>query len=123
MTDLINKSGATAYELDTSLPSLGGIFSSIGGSASSQFVEVNLDLVARYIAQNGATQSAVNMAIDRTKTNVVNLSSAKSSILDADVAQESTQLARTNVLLQAGTAMLAQANQSAKSILSLIIQN
>ena len=123
MTDLINKSGATAYELDTSLPSLGGIFSSIGGSASSQFVEVNLDLVAQYIAQNGATQSAVNTAIDRTKTNVLNLSSAKSRILDVDVAQESTQLARTKVLLEAGTAMLAQANQSTQSILRLISLN
>jgi flagellin len=123
MTDLINKSGATAYELDTSLPNLGGIFANIGGNASSKFVDVNLDLVAGYIAQNGATQSEMNTAIDRTKTNSLNLTSAKSRILDVDVAQESSQLARTKVLLEAGTAMLAQANQSTQSILRLLQLN
>ena len=95
----------------------------LSGTFYSEDVYVDLDLVANYIAVNGATQSALNTLIDRTKTNVLNLSSAKSRILDVDVAQESTQLARTKVLLEAGTAMLAQANQSTQSILRLISLN
>ena len=52
--------------------------------------------------------------------NKANLEAAASRITDVDVAQESTQLARFNVLVQAGTAMLAQANQSAQSALKLL---
>jgi flagellin len=52
--------------------------------------------------------------------NKINLESANSRIVDVDVASESSQLARFNILQQAGTAMLAQANQSTQSILRLI---
>lgn len=52
-----------------------------------------------------------------TKTN---FESAVSRIMDVDVAQESTQLARWNTLVQAGTAMMAQANGSTLSALSLL---
>jgi len=121
--DLISASGGKLLDLTDSFSQPANLFTNLASQVATQQVPVTLDLVAQYIAQNGATQSALNTAIDRTKTNVLNLSSAKSRILDVDVAQESTQLARTNVLLQAGTAMLAQANQSAKSILSLIMQN
>jgi hypothetical protein len=49
-----------------------------------------------------------------------NLSAANSRITDVDVAEESTQLARYNILVQAGTSMLSQANQSAQAALKLI---
>jgi flagellin len=52
--------------------------------------------------------------------NKTNLESANSRIADVDVAEESTQLAKWNILVQSGTAMLAQANQSSQSALSLI---
>ena len=52
--------------------------------------------------------------------NKTNLESAASRITDVDVAAESTQLARWNILVQAGTAMLAQANQSPQSALKLL---
>jgi flagellin len=52
--------------------------------------------------------------------NKVNLESANSRIIDVDVATESSNLARWNILQQAGTAMLAQANSSTQSILRLI---
>jgi flagellin len=52
--------------------------------------------------------------------NKVNLESANSRIIDVDVAKESSNLARWNILQQAGTAMLAQANLSTQSILRLI---
>jgi flagellin len=52
--------------------------------------------------------------------NKANLEAASSRITDVDVAEESTQLARWNILVQSGTAMLSQANQSAQSALRLI---
>ena len=49
-----------------------------------------------------------------------NLSSANSRIKDVDVAAESSNYARFNILVQAGTAMLAQANQAPQSVLKLL---
>ena len=71
-------------------------------------------------AQNGAEQSRLTFAQDMLSTNKVNLEAANSRIIDVDVAAESTQLARLNLLQQSGTAMLAQANQATQSILKLI---
>jgi flagellin len=74
-------------------------------------------------AQNGAEQSRLTFSQDMLEANKVNLEAANSRIIDVDVAAESSQLARFNILQQAGTAMLAQANQSSQSILRLITQN
>ena len=71
-------------------------------------------------ANNGAEQSRLTFAADMLAVNKTNLEAANSRILDVDVADESTKLARYNILQQAGTAMLAQANQSTQSILRLI---
>jgi flagellin len=49
-----------------------------------------------------------------------NASASRSRILDADYATESTELARTQIIQQAGTAMLAQANQQSQSVLTLL---
>ena len=71
-------------------------------------------------ANNGAEQTRLTFAADMLSVNKINLEAANSRIIDVDVASESAQLARFNILQQAGTAMLAQANQSTQSILRLI---
>jgi flagellin len=76
--------------------------------------------VATFRASNGAEQSRLGFASELLVTNKANLEAANSRIVDVDVAQESTQLARWNTLVQAGTAMLSQANQSAQTALRLI---
>jgi len=76
--------------------------------------------VATFRAQNGAEQSRLGFANELLTVNKANLEAASSRITDVDVASESTQLARWNVLTQAGTAMLSQANQSAQSALKLL---
>ena len=76
--------------------------------------------VASLRASNGADQSRVGFASELLTTNKANLEAATSRILDVDVAQESTQLARWNTLVQAGTAMLSQANGSAQTALRLL---
>ena len=82
-----------------------------------------LQALAEIRAQNGAEQSRLHFAKDILAVNQVNLEQANSRIMDVDVASESSQLARWNILQQAGTAMLSQANQSTQSILRLISLN
>ncbi len=76
--------------------------------------------VATYRANNGSTQSRLGFATELLTVNQANLDAVTSRITDVDVASESTSLARYNILVQAGTAMLSQANQSAQSALKLI---
>jgi flagellin len=76
--------------------------------------------VATFRAENGAEQSRLGFAAELLTVNKANLEAASSRIVDVDVAQESTQLARWNVLVQSGTAMLSQANQSAQTALKLL---
>ncbi|HVU23666.1 MAG TPA: flagellin [Opitutus sp.] len=76
--------------------------------------------VATYRASNGAEQSRFGFASELVTVNKANLEAANSRITDVDVAEESTQLARWNILVQSGTAMLAQANQSSQVALRLL---
>jgi len=76
--------------------------------------------LAQLRAYNGSEQSRLTFASEMLTVNKVNLESANSRIIDVDVAKESSNLARWNILQQAGTAMLAQANMSTQSILRLI---
>lgn len=79
-----------------------------------------IENVATFRAENGAEQSHLGFAAELLSVNKANLEAASSRITDVDVAQESTQLAKWNILVQSGTAMLSQANQSAQSAMRLI---
>jgi flagellin len=68
----------------------------------------------------GAYQSRLNFTVEQLQVSKENLSAASSRIQDVDVAEESTQYARYNILVQAGTAMLAQANALPQSALRLL---
>jgi flagellin len=76
--------------------------------------------IATMRANNGAEQSRLGFAQELLTANKANLEAANSRITDVDVASESTQLARWNILTQSGTAMLAQANASSSSALRLL---
>lgn len=76
--------------------------------------------VATERATLGASQSRLELAATTLSVEYENLSSAISRIRDVDVAQESTQYAKANILVQSGTAMLAQANQTPNSVLKLL---
>jgi len=93
---------------------------SLSSITSIATINTAIQNVATFRANNGAEQSRLGFASEVLTTNKANLQAANSRITDVDVAQESTQLARWNVLVQSGTAMLAQANQSAQSALRLI---
>jgi len=71
-------------------------------------------------AENGAEQNRAMQVNDLLQSNMTNLEAAHGRIMDADIALESTRFARHNVLVQAGAAMTAQANQLTNVALSLI---
>jgi flagellin len=79
-----------------------------------------IENVATMRADNGAEQSRLGFASELLTVNKANLEAANSRIVDVDVAEESTQLAKWNILVQSGTAMLSQANQSAQSVMRLV---
>ena len=68
----------------------------------------------------GASMSRLEYAADNLQNVSQNSSAARSRVLDADYASETTELARTQIIQQASTAMLSQANQSQQSVLSLL---
>ena len=68
----------------------------------------------------GSYQSRLNYTADQLTVSKQNLSAATSKIEDVDVANESTEFAKQNILSQSGTAMLAQANQLPQSVLKLL---
>ncbi|MEO5959585.1 MAG: flagellin [Opitutaceae bacterium] len=76
--------------------------------------------VANERASLGASQSRLELVGSTLQVEFENLESAISRIRDVDVAEESTQFAKYNILVQSGTAMLAQANQTPQSVLKLL---
>jgi flagellin len=76
--------------------------------------------VAAERANFGSVINRLEHTIDNLNSSVLNTSAAKSAIMDADYASETTELARTQIISQAATAMLSQANQQAQSVLALL---
>lgn len=85
-------------------------------------VRLAIDQLASDRATIGAYQSRLNMANDQLAATIENFTAASSVIKDVDVARESTEFSRQNILNQSTTAMLAQANQLPQSVLRLLPQ-
>jgi len=83
-------------------------------------LDTAIDMVNTTRATLGASQSRLESTVNNLTSNVANLSDARSRIEDADFSAETTNLAKAQILSQASTAMLAQANQSAQGVLSLL---
>lgn len=83
-------------------------------------VDGGLKAVSTLRANLGASQSRLESVVNNLTSNVTNLSDARSRIEDANFSAETTNLAKAQILNQASTAMLAQANQSAQGVLSLL---
>lgn len=83
-------------------------------------VDSSIAVIAAQRAKFGALQSRFETTIASLNTTSENLSASRSRIQDADFAQETANLSRTQILQQAGTAMVAQANQLPQSVLQLL---
>ena len=89
-------------------------------SGSLAVIDAALKTVNQSRAGLGAAQSRLETTVSNLTTTVTNLTEARSRIEDADFSAETTSLAKQQILAQASTAMLAQANQSQQNVLSLI---
>jgi len=110
----------TITGLDVSAASGADITDVSGATTALDDVDDALKAVNTTRASLGAGQSRLESIVNNLSNQVVNLSDARSRIEDADFSAESTNLAKAQILSQASTAMLAQANQSQSNVLTLL---
>ena len=96
------------------------ISTSASATAALDVISLAVNAVDSARASNGASMSRLEYAADNLTNVAQNSAAARSRIMDADYAAETTELARTQIIQQAGTAMLAQANQSQQAVLALL---
>ena len=119
VNDQLNTTDAVAF----GLANLGSAIGTAGASlVITQVSDLNtaIQTIAAQRAENGSKQSVLGFQQEMLGANRINMDAAISRIMDVDVAEESTQLARYNTLVQAGTSMIAQANQVSQVALSLL---
>jgi flagellin len=90
------------------------------GTTATTDVSTMLDSVNTALSSIGSAQNRLGYTIANLKAAIVNQSAAESTIRDVDMAAEMASFSKNNILAQAGTAMLAQANQSGQGVLSLL---
>ena len=109
--------------------SLGGLQASVsavaistqaGSSNAIATIDRALENINSQRANLGAFQNRLNYTVNNLSNIVTNTSQSRSRILDTDYATETTNMAKSQIIQQAATAMLAQANQSAQSVLALL---
>ncbi|MBI5799637.1 MAG: flagellin [Verrucomicrobia bacterium] len=108
--------GIAAYTGATSA----SVATAASAAAALTTVKTAITQLASDRANLGAFQSRLNSTAEQVAVSRENLTAASSRIKDVDVADESTAYARYNILVQSGTAMLAQANQLPQSVLRLL---
>ncbi|MFZ2644183.1 MAG: flagellin [Verrucomicrobiia bacterium] len=101
-------------------PGVSDISTASGAAAALTTVQSAINQLATDRATVGATIARLNSTSESLSTLKENLAAANSRIKDVDVAEESTAFARYNILVQSGTAMLAQANATPNSVLKLL---
>jgi len=121
----LTASGLTAgYSASTATAGAGVSTIDLSTAAGSQTALSTLDKAINSItdsrASMGAYQNRLTASIANLENSSMNLQASRSRILDTDYAKETTNLAKAQIIQQAATAMLAQANQSAQSVLALL---
>lgn len=108
--------GAPAYEAATTA----NISTIPAARTTTGLVQAAITQLSQHRATIGSYQSRLTHTADQLSVSKENLLAASSRIKDVDVADESTEFARTNILVQSGTAMLAQANSIPQNVLKLL---
>ncbi len=129
-TSFMFQVGANATSNDTlsvTASSYAGTSSTLGTANSTALAQISLldadiTTITNARATWGATQNRFEMVIQNLRIGAENSAAARGRIMDADYAMETANLSRAQVLQQAGTAMVAQANQSAQGVLTLLRQ-
>ena len=89
-------------------------------STTLGYIDTAISRVASHRATLGAMVNRLEFAVDNLNNISTNTSVSRSRIMDTDYAEETSKLARTQIIQQAATAVLAQANQHQKMVLSLL---
>jgi flagellin len=110
----------TAVDMGANFTAALTISTNADSTTAMGYIDTALDSVNAQRAVFGAAMNRLEYAADNLANESANTQSARSRILDADYASATTELARTQIIQQAGTAMLAQANQMPQSVLSLL---
>jgi len=117
----------TDMTADTTMTAVTGSSAVIDSTADASAIGTVIDNIDAAIndvndtrATFGATESRFDSIISNLQSSVENQSAAQSRIMDADFAAETANMSRANVLQQAGTAMIAQANQQPQQVLTLL---
>lgn len=120
----IDRISFDASKADANSAALGVNLTSVADKASAQNSLTSIDnaivSVSAMRADFGAIQNRLQSTVSNIQVNIENMSAANSRIRDVDVAEETSELTKNNILLQAGTSVLAQANQSSNVALSLL---
>ena len=111
----VNASTTTGGALNTTTVSTAG-----GAKTAVGFIDSALDSISDFRAKVGAVQNRMDYSVSNLNNVTENMTAARSQIQDADFAKESANLARQQVLQQAGMSMLSQANQQSQNVLSLL---
>ena len=114
---------ATASEIqgsDAKKLSTVDISSAEGAQNAIKILDASLAQISGFRGDLGAIQNRFDATITSLQATSENLSAARSRILDADFAKETADLTKSQIMVQAGTAMLAQANQVPQGVLSLL---
>ena len=114
---LLNSYGAAASTVDISTQ---GDAQALLDRADATSIDVDIDTVSSARATFGAVQNRFEAVIGSIQSYAENLSASRSRIQDADFAAETANLTKVQILQQAGTAMLAQANSAPQNVLSLL---
>ncbi|WP_028994533.1 flagellin [Azonexus hydrophilus] len=109
---------STAGDIQTDAAAAGGVFTSVAVTSAAD--QATLDSVASARASAGAEMNNQEYVIQALRVSYENQQAARSRIMDADFAEETSRLSRFQVLQQAGTAMVAQANAIPQNVLSLL---
>jgi len=96
------------------------VSSQAGAQAAISAIDEALEDLSEDRAELGSTINTLNMAVDELGATIENYGNAMSQIKDTDMAEESAMFAKSNVLQQAGVAMLSQANQTPNLVLRLL---
>jgi flagellin len=112
--------GDGTYDADFSFASQTSANAKDLADVGTSFFTKALENVATLRAENGGSTSRLNFALEHVSRSQSNLEAANGRIVDTDLAAESTQLAKYNILVQASASMLAQANVSPQTALMLL---
>ena len=104
----------------TALADFTADITSLTAAGGSDAVQAQITAVSTQRAALGAIQNRFEHTLNNVNVAVENLSASESRIRDTDMAQEMVSFTRSQILSQAGTAMLAQANQSSQGVLQLL---